>query len=150
MESRDQKLITLIYCNSCADVVRLYKTTRTCACGKSGGHYKDDGYHAQIWGHCKPLNFAGSELSSALEGQLKWGKSIQFFASVMPQVSPQIEHVDIELQDLDSIDPFTRHAHRMKSINMDLGDRSELGNSSSSPGDTKRVKPKNVFRDGPS
>jgi len=33
----------LLYCPHCGDVVRLFPERRTCKCGKSWGHYLDDG-----------------------------------------------------------------------------------------------------------
>jgi hypothetical protein len=39
-------------CTECLDWVKLRYEDRTCACGKSGGHYLADGLHAVIWGSC--------------------------------------------------------------------------------------------------
>ncbi len=33
----------LMYCAHCGDIVRLFPERRTCKCGKSWGHYLDDG-----------------------------------------------------------------------------------------------------------
>ncbi|MCU7731104.1 hypothetical protein ODJ79_45955 [Actinoplanes sp. KI2] len=33
----------LLYCAHCGDIVRLFPEKRSCLCGKSWGHYLDDG-----------------------------------------------------------------------------------------------------------
>ena len=125
--------IKLIHCNSCADIIRLYKTTRTCACGKSGGHYKEDGVQAIIWGNCKPLAFSLRTFSDAVQSQRTWGSGREFSAYVIPKVSPQIDHVDFEL-DSPSVDPFSNESNESSRAN-----ESSKANRPS----------KNVFRDGP-
>jgi hypothetical protein len=35
--------LKLLYCGHCGDVVRLYPEKRYCRCGKSWGHYLEDG-----------------------------------------------------------------------------------------------------------
>tara|TARA_R110000796_G_scaffold42799_3_gene105435 strand:+ start:1361 stop:1810 length:450 start_codon:yes stop_codon:yes gene_type:complete len=140
--------IKLIHCNSCADIIRLYKTTRTCACGKSGGHYKEDGVQAIIWGNCKPLAFSLRTFSDAVQSQRTWGSGREFSAYVIPKVSPQIDHVDFELTnaaelanaaelDSPSVDPFSNESN-------------ESNESSKASESSKANRPsKNVFRDGP-
>jgi hypothetical protein len=84
----------LIYCNSCKDVIRIYKTTETCLCGDSGGHYKEDGFNVVIYGPCKPIGFKNDEFSSALENQPKFGNGREFTSYVIPINCPTVEHVD--------------------------------------------------------
>jgi hypothetical protein len=35
--------LKLLYCGHCGDVVRLFPEKRSCRCGKSWGHYLEDG-----------------------------------------------------------------------------------------------------------
>ena len=84
----------LIFCNNCQDLFRLFKTTKTCQCGESGGHYEDDGLHAIIHGDCKPLGFVNSSLSDSLENQPEDGAGSTFTAFVIPKICPTIEHID--------------------------------------------------------
>jgi hypothetical protein len=35
--------VKLLYCPHCGDIVRLFPEKRTCRCGKSWGHYLEDG-----------------------------------------------------------------------------------------------------------
>jgi hypothetical protein len=35
--------VKLLFCPHCQDIVRLFPEKRTCRCGKSWGHYLDDG-----------------------------------------------------------------------------------------------------------
>ena len=35
--------VKLLYCPQCGDVVLMRPEHRTCICGKSGGHYREDG-----------------------------------------------------------------------------------------------------------
>lgn len=37
------KELKLLYCGHCGDIVRLYPEKRHCRCGKSWGHYLEDG-----------------------------------------------------------------------------------------------------------
>lgn len=86
----------LIYCNNCRDVIQLTKTTNTCQCGESGGHYKEDGLNAVIHGNCKPLGFTNSSFSYALSVQPEHGAGYKFTAFVIPKVCPTVDHVDSE------------------------------------------------------
>jgi len=38
-----EDLLKLLYCAHCGDIVRLYAEKRSCQCGKSWGHYLEDG-----------------------------------------------------------------------------------------------------------
>tara|TARA_R110000782_G_scaffold41113_2_gene94586 strand:+ start:1945 stop:2322 length:378 start_codon:yes stop_codon:yes gene_type:complete len=86
----------LIYCNNCRDVISLSKTTKTCQCGESGGHYKTYGLDATIYGNCKLLGFDNSTFEVALATQPAWGKGRDFTAYVIPVQSPTVSHVDLE------------------------------------------------------
>jgi hypothetical protein len=35
--------VKLLYCAHCGDILRLFREKRSCRCGKSWGHYLDDG-----------------------------------------------------------------------------------------------------------
>lgn len=53
-------------CTECLDWVKLRYEDRTCACGKSGGHYLADGLHAVIWGSCFAVGVDNSALLTAI------------------------------------------------------------------------------------
>jgi len=84
----------LIYCNECQDVFRLFITTRSCQCGESGGHYKDDGLYAVIHGNCKPLGFANTSFVKAMNEQPEFGAGSLFTSFVIPKVCPTVDHVE--------------------------------------------------------
>ena len=86
----------LIYCNNCREVLSLSRTTKTCQCGESGGHYKTDKLNAIIHGNCKPLGFTNNTFSDALENQPEYGNGREFTSFVIPVVCPTITHVDSE------------------------------------------------------
>ena len=86
----------LLFCNSCRDIVKLHRTTRTCHCGESGGHYKEDGLNAIYYGPAVPLGFANSSFINALESQPEFGMGTTFTAFVIPKVCPTMELVDSE------------------------------------------------------
>ena len=84
----------LLYCNTCRDIVKLSRTTRTCQCGATGGHYKEDGLNAIYYGPAIPLGFANSEFHKALDGQPEFGMGTVYNAFVIPKVCPTMEHVE--------------------------------------------------------
>ena len=86
----------LIYCNKCKDVIRLNKTTRTCQCGVTGGHYKEDGLHAIYYGPAIPLGFSNSSFHEAIDSQPEFGKGTVYNAFVIPKVCPTMKLVDSE------------------------------------------------------
>ena len=86
----------LLFCNSCRDIVKLHRTTRTCHCGESGGHYKQDGLNAIYYGPAIPLGFANSSFTEACDTQPEFGMGTAFTAFVIPKVCPTMEHVDSE------------------------------------------------------
>ena len=86
----------LLYCNTCCDIVKLSRTTRTCQCGATGGHYKEDGLHAIYYGPAIPLGFANSEFHTAIEGQPEYGDGYRYTSFVIPKVCPTMVHIDSE------------------------------------------------------
>ena len=86
----------LLYCNSCRDIVKLHRTTRTCHCGATGGHYKQDGLNAIYYGPAIPLGFANSSFTEARDTQPEFGMGTAFTAFVIPKVCPTMELVDSE------------------------------------------------------
>jgi hypothetical protein len=86
----------LLYCNSCRDIIKLHRTTRTCHCGESGGHYKQDGLNAIYYGPAIPLGFANGSFHEALDNQPEFGMGTVYNAFVIPKVCPTMELVDSE------------------------------------------------------
>ena len=85
----------LLYCNTCRDIVKLSRTTRTCQCGATGGHYKQDGLNAIYYGPAIPLGFANGSFHEALGNQPEFGKGTDYKAFVIPIVCPTMELVDL-------------------------------------------------------
>ena len=85
----------LLYCNTCRDIVKLYRTTRTCHCGATGGHYREDGLNAIYYGPAIPLGFANGSFHEALDNQPEFGMGTVYNAFVIPKVCPTMEHVDL-------------------------------------------------------
>jgi len=85
----------LLYCNTCRDIVKLSRTTRTCQCGATGGHYKEDGLNAIYYGPAIPLGFANSSFRDARDNQPEFGMGTVYNAFVIPKVCPTMEHVDL-------------------------------------------------------
>tara|TARA_R110000851_G_scaffold145632_1_gene285171 strand:+ start:153 stop:536 length:384 start_codon:yes stop_codon:yes gene_type:complete len=85
----------LLYCDTCRDIVKLYRTTRTCHCGATGGHYKQDGLNAIYYGPAIPLGFANSSFHEAIDSQPEFGMGTNFNAFVIPIVCPTMKHVDL-------------------------------------------------------
>ena len=85
----------LLYCNTCRDIVKLYRTTRTCHCGATGGHYREDGLNAIYYGPAIPLGFANSSFRDARDNQPEFGMGTVYSAFVIPKVCPTMEHVDL-------------------------------------------------------
>lgn len=116
----------LLYCNNCQDVFRLHKTTRTCHCGSTGGHYKSDGLNAIYYGPAVPLGFTNTSFVAAIRNQPEWGKGEPFTAFVIPKVCPTMELVD--LSDYIEVDED------------EFGERAEVDSK------IKKTKIKNVFK----
>tara|TARA_B110000305_G_C19223663_1_gene531782 strand:+ start:421 stop:768 length:348 start_codon:yes stop_codon:yes gene_type:complete len=75
--------------------VKLSRTTRTCQCGATGGHYKEDGLNAIYYGPAIPLGFANSSFRDARDNQPEFGMGTVYNAFVIPKVCPTMEHVDL-------------------------------------------------------
>jgi len=143
----------LIYCNNCQDVFRLVKTTNTCQCGESGGHYKEDGLNVIIHGNCKPLGFSNASFCASLEDQPEHGAGSIFTAFVIPKVCPTVDHVDSE----DYLPNYSRygwskldeeHESTMEQADADRKIKREFTKDEFQPGvDHITKKIKNVFRD---
>ena len=86
----------LLLCNSCEDIVKLSKTTRTCQCGATGGHYKEDGVNAIYYGPATTIGFTNSEFKYALDNRPRYGSGVEFTAFVIPDNVPTITHVDLD------------------------------------------------------
>ena len=84
----------LLFCNTCGDIVKLGKTTRTCQCGSCGGHYREDGVHAIYYGPAVPIGIINSEFVEAVDNQSEFGDGVGFGAFTIPKVCPTMDHVD--------------------------------------------------------
>ena len=86
----------LVYCNTCRDIVKLSRTTRTCHCGATGGHYREDGLNAIYYGPAIPLGFANSSFREARDSQPEFGAGYRYTSFVIPKVCPTMVHIDSE------------------------------------------------------
>ena len=136
----------LLYCNDCQDVIRIYKTTSSCLCGDSGGHYKEDGFNIVIYGPCKTIGFKNDEFSSALENQPKFGNGREFTSYVIPVNCPTVEHVDLEeYEEITSEDYYNK---KDKVIEIEYNPKTGSKNSDYLRGELElKKKLKNVFKD---
>ena len=125
----------LLYCNTCRDIVKLYRTTRTCHCGATGGHYKQDGLNAVYYGPAIPLGFANGSFHEALDNQPEFGMGTNYNAFVIPKVCPTMVHVDL----LDYIEIYEDLVDDPKYINKYKDALLELKTE-------KKIKIKNVFK----
>ena len=125
----------LLYCNTCRDIVKLYRTTRTCQCGATGGHYKQDGLNAVYYGPAIPLGFANGSFHEALDNQPEFGMGTNYNAFVIPKVCPTMVHVDL----LDYIEIYEDLVDDTKYINKYKDALLELKTE-------KKIKIKNVFK----
>ena len=123
----------LLYCNTCRDIVKLSRTTRTCHCGATGGHYREDGINAIYYGPAIPLGFANSEFHTAIEGQPEYGDGYRYTSFVIPKVCPTMVHIDL----LDYTEVFDIEEDEY-SVDIMMVKAEE---------ERKRVKIKNVFKD---
>ena len=124
----------LLYCNSCRDIVKLHRTTTTCHCGESGGHYKQDGLNAIYYGPAIPLGFANSSFTEARDTQPEFGMGTTFTAFVIPKVCPTMELVDSEDYESNGLVDYD-----------ELYD--EMMEKTEAEKYKKKIKIKNVFRD---
>ena len=125
----------LLYCNTCRDIVKLNRTTRTCHCGATGGHYKQDGLNAVYYGPAIPLGFANGSFHEALDNQPEFGMGTNYNAFVIPKVCPTMVRVDL----LDYIEIYEDLVDDPKYINKYKDALLELKTE-------KKIKIKNVFK----
>ena len=85
----------LLFCNTCRDIVKLSRTTRTCQCGATGGHYREDGLNAVYYGPAIPLGFANSSFYEAIDSQPEFGDGYRYTSFVIPKVCPTMVHIDL-------------------------------------------------------
>ena len=121
----------LLYCNTCTDIVKLSSTTRTCRCGATGGHYREDGLNAVYYGPAIPLGFTNGTFMDAIRNQPEYGNGREYTAFVIPKVCPTMDHVDymdyfpVDEEEVDLYDDMMEEAEVQR----------------------KQKKIKNVFRD---
>ena len=121
----------LLYCNTCTDIVKLSSTTRTCRCGATGGHYKEDGLNAVYYGPAIPLGFTNGTFIDAIRNQPEYGDGYRYTSFVIPKVCPTMVHVDymdyfpVDCEEVDLYDDLMEDAEVQR----------------------KQKKIKNVFRD---
>jgi hypothetical protein len=132
----------LLYCNTCRDIVKLNRTTRTCHCGATGGHYKQDGLNAIYYGPAIPLGFANSSFHEAIDSQPEFGMGTNYNAFVIPKVCPTMVHVDLSdyVEPWVPIDPtevYEDEASNQITIFDEIKERQK---------DIKKIKIKNVFK----
>lgn len=87
----------LLHCNDCSDVFSLRYEKRTCICGKSGGHYLEDGLHAVIWGECIALGFANDSFVTAIKDRPMSGRGKEFTAFVIPKYCDTVWYMDNDM-----------------------------------------------------
>jgi len=85
----------LILCLACQDVRKLLKEGTTCQCGKSGGHYFEDGIHAEYWGDCVPIGFSNISFGCAVANQPEEGQGEYFDAFVIPKECGTMKKVEM-------------------------------------------------------
>mgnify|MGYP003663922171 FL=1 len=122
----------LLFCNTCRDIVKLSRTTRTCQCGATGGHYREDGLNAVYYGPAIPLGFANSSFYEAIDSQPEFGDGYRYTSFVIPKVCPTMVHIDL----LDYTDEFDIDDEYSVDIMMEEAELQK-----------KRSKLKNVFKD---
>ena len=60
----------LLYCPLCGDLFNLVFIERSCGCGKTRGHYKQDGLQAEFVGGV-PIGIHNEEFQKAIDNQQK-------------------------------------------------------------------------------
>jgi hypothetical protein len=133
-ETVKEKDMKLLYCNNCRDIVKLCRTTRTCHCGATGGHYKQDGLNAIYYGPAIPLGFANASFRDARDNQPEFGMGTNFNAFVIPIVCPTMKLVDLS--------DYTEVYEEDSDYSIDkMMERAALESN------IKKTKIKNVFKD---
>ena len=126
----------LLFCNTCRDIVKLSRTTRTCQCGATGGHYREDGLNAVYYGPAIPLGFANSSFYEAIDSQPEFGDGYRYTSFVIPKVCPTMVHIDFS--DYVAVHDYT-DKFVVEEMYDDMMEEAELAK--------KKVKLKNVFKD---
>ena len=128
----------LLFCNTCRDIVKLSRTTRTCQCGATGGHYREDGLNAVYYGPAIPLGFANSSFYEAIDSQPEFGDGYRYTSFVIPKVCPTMVHIDFS--DYVAVHDYTDEFDIEDEYSVDIMmEEAELAK--------KKVKLKNVFKD---
>ena len=128
----------LLFCNTCRDIVKLSRTTRTCQCGATGGHYREDGLNAVYYGPAIPLGFANSSFYEAIDSQPEFGDGYRYTSFVIPKVCPTMVHIDFS--DYVAVHDYTDEFDIEEEYSVDIMmEEAEL--------QKKRSKLKNVFKD---
>ena len=128
----------LLFCNTCRDIVKLSRTTRTCQCGATGGHYREDGLNAVYYGPAIPLGFANSSFYEAIDSQPEFGDGYRYTSFVIPKVCPTMVHIDFS--DYVAVHDYTDEFDIEDEYSVDIMmEEAEL--------QKKRSKLKNVFKD---
>ena len=84
----------LLYCKSCNDLFSLNIDNRTCQCGETGGHYKDNKLDIVIYGHAVPVGINNNFFLTAVDIQNDYGEGIPIEAFVMPKNCPTVTYKD--------------------------------------------------------
>jgi hypothetical protein len=84
----------LVFCDKCQDLFRLTKRTRRCTCKNSGGKYRKDGLHAEVFGDAIPLGIHNRYFLEALRARPKTGMGNDFNAWVIAEECPTITVVE--------------------------------------------------------
>ena len=139
----------LLYCKSCNDLFSLNIDNRTCQCGETGGHYKDNKLDIVIYGHAIPVGINNNFFLTAVDIQNDFGEGINFEAYVMPKNCPTVTYKDSDTTlldnvfgmdvkaELDSISIYEEHEDIIEELEEEKD--KEISNK------VKRVK--NVFKD---
>ena len=112
----------LLYCNTCGDIVKLGKTTRTCQCGR-------------YYGPAVPIGFVNTEFVTAIEDQPEYGNGLGFGAFSIPKVCPTMVHIDFS--DYVAVHDYT-DGFVVEEMYDDMMEEAEL--------QKKKSKLKNVFK----
>lgn len=83
----------LLYCLECHDTVRLFKTTRTCECGATGGRYLDAS-KAEVFGDGVPFGILNNEFDEAITERTDDWPGVWFHGFIIPRNSFNIVKID--------------------------------------------------------
>ena len=133
---RNKIKMKLLFCNTCQDILSLSKTTKTCRCGATGGHYREDGSNVIYYGPAVPIGFNNSEFVDAINNQPEYGNGVEFNSFVIPKVCPTMVHIDYS--DYVAVHDYT-DGFIVEEMYDDMMEEAEL--------QKKKAKLKNVFKD---